>query len=67
MLRRVSPDITSTPQILSYPIHYTNKLDKDYKGRIERIDSYNKKKKGHFVTLQLLPRAKWDKDAKEIF
>ncbi|HAY3557023.1 hypothetical protein [Elizabethkingia anophelis] len=53
-----------TDTILPYSLY--KQADKDYKGRIERIDSYNKKK-DIFVTLQLLPRAKWDKDAKEIF
>ncbi|WMC08272.1 MAG: hypothetical protein PQ275_28910 [Elizabethkingia anophelis] len=56
--------IYPTDTILPYSLY--KQADKDYKGRIERIDSYNKKK-DIFVTLQLLPRAKWDKDAKEIF
>ena len=37
MLRRVSPDITSTPQILSYPIHYTNKLTKIIKEELRGL------------------------------
>jgi hypothetical protein len=41
-------------------------LEKDYHGRIERIDSYDKKK-DIFVTLQLIPRKNWDDTAKEIF
>ena len=56
--------IYPTDTVLPYSLY--KQADKDYKGRIERIDSYNKKQ-DIFVTLQLLPRAKWDKDAKEIF
>ncbi|HFK5506791.1 TPA: hypothetical protein ACGZ9G_001902 [Elizabethkingia anophelis] len=53
-----------TDTIIPYSLY--KRANKDYKGRIERIDSYNKKK-DIFVSLQLLPRTKWDKDAKEIF
>ena len=38
----------------------------DYNGRLERIDSYNKKS-DVFVSLQLLPRKNWDDSAKELF
>jgi hypothetical protein len=40
--------------------------DIDYKGRIERIDSYNKKQ-DIFVTLQLIPKKNWDKEAQDFF
>ena len=35
-------------------------------GRIERIDSYDRKN-DIFVSMQLIPRKKWDSQAKEIF
>lgn len=50
--------------ILPYSIY--KHAEKDYKGRLERIDSYNKKT-DVFVTLQLIPRKDWDRDAREIF
>jgi hypothetical protein len=56
--------IYQTDTILPYSIY--KHADKDYSGRIERIDSYNKKK-DIFVSMQLIPRKKWDKEAKEIF
>jgi hypothetical protein len=50
--------------LLPYSIY--KEADRDYKGRIERIDSYNKKT-DIFVSLQLIPRKKWDAEAEEIF
>lgn len=40
--------------------------DKEYKGRLERIDSYDKKK-DLFSTIWLVPRKELDKEALEIF
>ena len=56
--------IYPTDTILPYSIY--RHAEKDYGGRLERIDSYNKEK-DVFVTLQLLPRKNWDLEAKEIF
>ena len=56
--------IYPTDTILPYCLY--KEVGKDYHGRIERIDSYDKKK-DIFVTLQLIPRKKWDDTAKEIF
>ena len=56
--------IYPTDTILPYSLY--KEVGKDYHGRIERIDSYDKKK-DIFVTLQLIPRKKWDDTAKEIF
>lgn len=56
--------IYPTDTILPYSIY--RHAEKDYAGRLERIDSYNKEK-DVFVTLQLLPRKNWDIEAKEIF
>ena len=53
-----------TDTILPYSLY--KHAEKDYHGRLERIDSYNKKN-DVFVTLQLLPRKNWDDSAKEIF
>ena len=53
-----------TDTILPYSLY--KHAEKDYHGRIERIDSYNKKT-DIFVTLQLLPRKSWDNEAKELF
>lgn len=50
--------------ILPYSIY--KHAEKDYHGRLERIDSYNKKS-DIFVTLQLIPRKNWDSQAKEVF
>lgn len=50
--------------ILPYSIYKHAEID--YHGRLERIDSYNKKK-DIFVTLQLISRKNWDNEAKEIF
>lgn len=56
--------IYQTDTILPYSLYKHAEID--YKGRIERIDTYNKKQ-DIFVTLQLLPRKKWDEEAKDIF
>ena len=56
--------IYPTDTILPYSIY--RHAEKDYGGRMERIDSYNKKT-DIFVSLQLLPRKNWDDAAKEIF
>jgi hypothetical protein len=56
--------IYPTDTILPYSLY--KHAEKDYHGRLERIDSYNKKK-DIFVTLQLIPRKNWDSEAKEIF
>ena len=56
--------IYPTDTILPYSIY--RQAEKDYGGRLERIDSYNKKT-DIFVSLQLLPRKNWDYAAKEIF
>ncbi|WHF53175.1 hypothetical protein QGN23_01470 [Chryseobacterium gotjawalense] len=56
--------IYPTDTILPYSIY--QHAETDYGGRLERIDSYNKEK-DIFVTLQLLPRKKWDNEAKDIF
>jgi len=56
--------IYPTDTILPYSLY--RHAENDYKGRLERIDSYNKKT-DIFVTLQLLPRKNWDDTAKEIF
>jgi hypothetical protein len=56
--------IYPTDTILPYSIY--KHAEKDYHGRLERIDSYNKKT-DIFVTLQLILRKNWDSEAKEIF
>ena len=56
--------IYPTDTILPYSIY--RHAEKDYGGRLERIDSYNKKT-DIFVSLQLLPKKNWDYAAKEIF
>ena len=56
--------IYPTDTILPYSIY--KHAENDYSGRLERIDSYNKKS-DVFVTLQLLPRKNWDDSAKELF
>lgn len=56
--------IYPTDTILPYSIY--RHAEKDYGGRLERIDSYNKKT-DIFVSLQLLPRKNWDGMAKDIF
>ena len=56
--------IYPTDTILPYSIY--KHVEEDYHGRLEMIDSYNKKS-DIFVTLQLIPRKNWDSQAKEIF
>jgi hypothetical protein len=56
--------IYPTDTILPYSIY--RHAENDYHGRLERIDSYDKKT-DIFVTLQLIPRKSWDNQAKEIF
>jgi hypothetical protein len=56
--------IYPTDTILPYSIY--KHAETDYKGRLERIDSYNKKT-DIFVSLQLIPRKKWDAEAEKIF
>lgn len=56
--------IYPTDTILPYSIYKHTEID--YNGRLERIDSYNKKK-DIFVTLQLIPKKNWDETAREIF
>ncbi|MFC4162866.1 hypothetical protein ACFOWU_04315 [Epilithonimonas zeae] len=53
-----------TDTILPYSLY--KHVENDYHGRLERIDSYNKKS-DIFVTLQLIPRKNWDDKAKELF
>lgn len=53
-----------TDTLLPYRIY--EDAAKFFGGRIERIDSYDKEK-DIFVTMQLIPRQKWDKEAEEIF
>ncbi|MDR7694117.1 hypothetical protein PG593_03640 [Riemerella anatipestifer] len=56
--------VYKTDTLLPYSLYRHAEID--YKGRIERIDTYNKKQ-DIFVTLQLLPRNNWDEEAKDIF
>jgi len=56
--------IFPTDTILPYSLY--KHAEKDYHGRLERIDSYNKET-DIFVTLQLIPRKNWDDSAKELF
>lgn len=56
--------IYPTDTIFPYSIY--RHAESDYNGRLERIDSYNKKN-DIFVTLQLISRKNWDNEAKEIF
>ncbi|GEM53024.1 hypothetical protein EB1_28140 [Empedobacter brevis NBRC 14943 = ATCC 43319] len=56
--------IYQTDTILPYSLY--KHAENDYGGRLERIDSYNKKE-DIFVTLQLIPRKSWDDTAKELF
>lgn len=53
-----------TDTILPYRIY--QHAEEDYSGRIERIDSYNKKQ-DIFVSMQLIPRKKWDDEAASFF
>ncbi len=56
--------IYPTDTILPYSLY--RHAEQDYHGRLERIDSYNKKN-DIFVTLQLIPRKNWDEAARELF
>lgn len=56
--------IYPTDTILPYSLY--KHAERDYKGRLERIDSYNKKTDA-FVSLQIIPRKNWDDEAKEFF
>lgn len=56
--------IYPTDTVLPYSFYKHAEID--YHGRLERIDSYNKKS-DIFVTLQILPRKGWDEQAKELF
>lgn len=56
--------IYPTDTILPYSIYRHAEIE--YKGRLERIDSYNKKT-DIFISLQLIPKKSWDKEAQEIF
>lgn len=56
--------VYETDTILPYSLYRHAEID--YHGRLERIDSYNKKN-DVFVTLQILPRKTWDSEAQEIF
>lgn len=56
--------IYPTDTILPYSFYRHAEID--YHGRLERIDSYNKKN-DIFVTLQLIPRRSWDDMARELF
>ncbi len=56
--------IYPTDTILPYALY--GHAEQEYHGRLERIDSYNKKT-DIFVTLQLIPRKNWDDTAKELF
>lgn len=56
--------VYETDTILPYSLYRHAELD--YKGRIERIDTYNKKQ-DVFVTLQLIPKKNWDEEARDIF
>lgn len=56
--------IYPTDTILPYSIY--QHAENDYGGRLERIDSYNKEQ-DIFITMQLLPRKKWDEEAHDIF
>lgn len=56
--------INKTDTILPYSLNPI--ADRDYGGRLERIDSYDKKK-DLFTTVILLPRKNLDKEAEEIF
>ncbi len=49
-----------------FPYSLNSQIDKDYNGRLERIDSYNKQE-DIFVTVQLLPHKKIDSKAQDIF
>ncbi|MCQ4139528.1 hypothetical protein [Chryseobacterium sp. EO14] len=56
--------IYPTDTILPYSFY--REVGKEYHGRIERIDSYDKQK-DIFVSLQLIPRKNQDSEAEELF
>lgn len=56
--------INKTDTILPYSLNPI--ADRDYGGRLERIDSYDKKR-DLFTTVILLPRKNLDREAEEIF
>lgn len=56
--------VYQTDTILPYSLNRT--VEKDYKGRIERIDTYLNKD-DLFITLQLILNKEWDKEAKDFF
>lgn len=56
--------IYPTDTILPYTLY--RHAEKEYGGRLERVDSYNKKT-DMFVTLQLIQKKSWDERAKDIF
>ncbi len=56
--------IAKTDTILPYSLNPV--ADRDYSGRLERIDSYDRKR-DLFSTVILLPRKYWDKEATEMF
>ncbi|GJH40084.1 hypothetical protein RCZ04_06340 [Capnocytophaga sp. HP1101] len=56
--------VYQTDTILPYQLY--ERQGKEYGGRIERIDLYNKQN-DVFISLQLLPRKEWDSEAKNIF
>ncbi len=56
--------IAKTDTVLPYSLNPI--ADRDYSGRLERIDSYDKKR-DLFTTIILLPKPKLDKEIAEIF
>lgn len=56
--------VAKSDTILPYSLNPI--ANKDYSGRLERIDSYDKKR-DLFSTVILLPRKHWDNEAAEIF
>ncbi len=48
------------------PYSFNDKIENDYQGRLERIDSYDKVN-DVFISVQLIPRKKWDDEAEDIF
>ena len=56
--------IKKSDTILPYSLNSV--ADSDYKGRLERIDSYDKEK-DIFTTLVLVPRKKMSEDGKKLF
>ncbi len=55
--------IYETDTILPYSLNH--QIDKDYNGRLERIDSYDKVR-DIFITVQLVHRTKMEEDAQDI-